>query len=104
MKQEEITALLDDMSLEEKIGQLVQLSGEFFSANDISIGPIQKLGIDKKMVELAGSALNVVGAKETHDVQVRQMQKQPHHIPMLFMSDVIYGYKTILPIPLGLGA
>lgn len=104
MNQKEIIRLLKDMSLDEKIGQLIQLSGEFFSANDISIGPIEKLGISKKMVDLTGSILNVVGAKETHEVQERQMQKQPHHIPVLFMSDVIYGYKTILPIPLGLGA
>lgn len=104
MNQKEIIRLLEDMSLDEKIGQLIQLSGEFFSANDISIGPIEKLGISKKMVDLTGSILNVVGAKETHEVQERQMQKQPHHIPVLFMSDVIYGYKTILPIPLGLGA
>lgn len=104
MNQKEIIRLLKDMSLDEKIGQLIQLSGEFFSANDISIGPIEKLGISKKMVDLTGSILNVVGAKETHKVQERQMQKQPHHIPVLFMSDVIYGYKTILPIPLGLGA
>lgn len=104
MNQKEIIRLLKDMSLDEKIGQLIQLSGEFFSANDISIGPIEKLGISKKMVDLTGSILNVVGAKETYEVQERQMQKQPHHIPVLFMSDVIYGYKTILPIPLGLGA
>lgn len=104
MNQKEIISLLKDMSLDEKIGQLIQLSGEFFCANDISIGPVEKLGISKKMVDLTGSILNVVGAKETHEVQERQMQKQPHHIPVLFMSDVIYGYKTILPIPLGLGA
>ena len=104
MKQKEITSLLNDMSLEEKIGQLVQLSGEFFSANDISLGPIQKLGISQQIVNLAGSALNVVGARVTREVQKKQMQMQPHHIPMLFMSDIIYGYKTILPIPLGLGA
>ena len=56
------------------------------------------------MVNLCGSALNVVGAENVHKVQDQQMQKQPHHIPMLFMSDVIYGFKTIFPIPLGLGS
>ena len=60
MKQEKIFTLLNEMSLDEKIGQLIQLSGEFFSASDISIGPIEKLGISKKMVNLCGSALNVV--------------------------------------------
>lgn len=103
MKQEKINKLLHKMSLDEKIGQLIQLSGEFFSADDISIGPIEKLGVSQKIVNLCGSALNVVGAKNVHKIQDEQMKKQPHHIPMLFMSDVIYGFKTIYPIPLGLG-
>ncbi len=104
MKQKKIFTLLNEMSLDEKIGQLIQLSGEFFSASDISIGPIEKLGISKKMVNLCGSALNIVGAENVRRVQNQQMQKQPHHIPILFMSDVIYGFKTIFPIPLGLGS
>lgn len=57
MKQEKIFTLLNEMSLDEKIGQLIQLSGEFFSASDIPIGPIEKLGISKKMVNLCGSPL-----------------------------------------------
>lgn len=104
MKQKELKALLDDMSLDEKIGQLVQLSGEFLQANDISYGPREKLGITKETVNLIGSVLNVAGAKVTKKVQDMQMKVQPHHIPVLFMSDVIYGYKTVYPIPLGLGA
>lgn len=104
MKQEKIFTLLSEMSLDEKIGQLIQLSGEFFSTSDISIGPIEKLGISKKLVNLCGSALNIVGAENVRRVQDQQMKRQPHHIPMLFMSDVIYGFKTIFPIPLGLGS
>ncbi|KRK41517.1 Beta-glucosidase-related glycosidase [Lactobacillus amylovorus DSM 20531] len=104
MKETELKELLNDMSLDEKIGQLVQLSGEFFQANDISYGPREKLGITQKTVDLTGSVLNVAGAEATRKVQDHQMAVQPHHIPVLFMSDVIYGYKTIYPIPLGLGA
>lgn len=104
MKQNELRNLLNDMSLEEKIGQLIQLSGEFFEANDISLGPKQRLGITQKTVDLSGSVLNVAGAKATRKVQDHQMKVQPHHIPVLFMSDIIYGYKTVFPIPLGLGA
>ena len=104
MKTIELKQLLKDMSLDEKVGQLVQLSGEFFQANDISYGPITKLGISQKVVDLAGSVLNVAGAEETRRVQDQQMKMQPHHIPVMFMSDVIYGYKTVYPIPIGLGA
>lgn len=104
MKKTKLKELLNDMSLDEKIGQLVQLSGEFYKENDISYGPREKLGITEETVNLSGSALNVAGAEATRKVQDHQMKVQPHHIPMLFMSDVIYGYKTIFPIPLGLGA
>lgn len=104
MKKEKLKNLLKDMSLNEKIGQLVQLSGEFFKANDISYGPREKLGISQEIVNYTGSILNVSGAKETREVQDHQMGVQPHHIPVMFMSDVIYGYKTVYPIPLGLGA
>lgn len=104
MKKEELQKLLQDMSLKEKVGQLIQLSGEFFKANNISYGPRKQLGISQKMVDYTGSILNVAGAKATREVQKHQMKVQPHHIPVMFMSDVIYGYKTIYPIPLGLGA
>ncbi|MDF7682980.1 beta-glucosidase BglX [Lactobacillus sp. ESL0679] len=104
MKQERLEKLLNEMSLSEKIGQLIQLSGDFFKSKDISFGPIQKLGIPDKLVDLSGSIMNVTGAAETQRLQKQQMAKQPHHIPVLFMSDVIYGFKTIFPIPVGLGA
>ncbi|HJE98386.1 MAG TPA: beta-glucosidase BglX [Ligilactobacillus acidipiscis] len=104
MQQEKLRELLADMSLPEKIGQLVQLSGEFFQSKDISYGPIQKLGISQEAIDLTGSVLNVTGAHATKQLQEQQMAKQPHHIPVLFMADVIYGFKTIFPIPLGLGA
>lgn len=104
MREKELRDLLADMSLEEKIGQLIQLSGEFFQSKDISYGPIQKLGISQKAIDLTGSVLNVTGARVTKELQDRQMAKQPHNIPVLLMADVIYGFKTIFPIPLGLGA
>ena len=104
MRQEQLRILLEDMTLKEKIGQLIQLSGDFFKANDISYGPREKLGISQEMVDYTGSVLNVAGAKATKEVQEHQMKVQPHHIPVMFMSDVVYGYKTIYPIPLGMGA
>ncbi|WEV37418.1 beta-glucosidase BglX [Lactobacillus sp. ESL0677] len=104
MKQEDLNSLLNDLSLTEKVGQLIQLSGEFFQSKDISFGPIQKLGIPDKLVDLSGSIMNVTGAAETQKLQKQQMAKQPHHIPVLFMADVIYGFKTIFPVPIGLGA
>ncbi|MCO6543333.1 MAG: beta-glucosidase BglX [Lactobacillus sp.] len=104
MEEVKLKELFSDLTLEEKIGQLVQLSGEFFQSKDISYGPQHKLGISSRTTELVGSILNVTGAKETQKLQNQQMKLQPHHIPVLFMSDIIYGYKTIFPIPLGMGS
>lgn len=104
MKEEQLKKVLNDMSLKEKIGQLVQLSGDFYNSRDISLGPNRKLGLKQETIDLCGSVFNVTGAENIRKLQKSQMLKQPHHIPMLFMSDVIYGFKTIFPSPLGLGA
>lgn len=104
MKEEQLKKILNDMSLKEKIGQLIQLSGDFYDSCDISLGPNRKLGLNQDSIDLCGSVFNVTGAKNIRKLQKEQMAKQPHHIPMLFMSDVIYGFKTIFPSPLGLGA
>ncbi len=104
MKKKELKALLNSMTIEEKIGQLIQLSGEFYNSTDISMGPRQKLGITQKTIDLSGSVLNVTGAEKTHKIQHDYMVKNKHAIPLLFMADIVYGYKTVYPIPLGIGA
>jgi beta-glucosidase len=104
MEQEKLHDLLQSLTLQEKIGQLIQLSGEFFDATDISLGPQRKLGITQEAVDLAGSVLNVAGAKEVKRIQDIHLRQGGHPIPLLFMADVIYGYKTVYPIPLGIGA
>lgn len=105
MQLKKLKKLLTELTVTEKVGQLIQLSGEFFeSSNDIIVGPEQKLGISSEIVNLSGSVLNVAGAEKARKIQDRYMAKSKHHIPLLFMTDIIYGYKTIYPIPLGLGA
>lgn len=104
MEEQALKALLKSLTWEEKIGQLVQLSGDFFHANELAVGPQKKLGIDQQTVDLVGSVLNVTGASQTREIQDRYLKKSRHKIPLLFMADIIYGYRTIYPIPLGLGA
>lgn len=105
MKNEELKALLDSLTLEEKVGQLVQLSGDFFTDDEaMKVGPQQKLGIDPTMVELCGSVLNVSGAEKTRAIQEAHLARDPHKIPLLFMADVVYGFRTVFPIPLGFAA
>ncbi|MGT2803049.1 beta-glucosidase BglX [Streptococcus henryi] len=105
MKEKELQKLFQSLTLKEKIGQLVQLSGEFFgSVDEVSTGPAKKMGIHPEMVSLAGSVLNVAGAKSVISIQKSYLERSQHKIPLLFMGDIVYGYRTILPIPLGQGA
>ncbi len=101
----DIKKLMQEMTLEEKLGQLTQLNAIFFkkdNAADIT-GPASKLHITEQDALLAGSTLNFIGAKDMKEIQDAAMATQPHKIPLLFMQDVIHGYRTIYPIPLGMG-
>lgn len=53
---------MDSLTLKEKIGQLVQLDGRFFGAEEVPTGPCAELGIEPWVAENAGSVLNVLGA------------------------------------------
>ncbi|MCR5272524.1 MAG: beta-glucosidase BglX [Lachnospiraceae bacterium] len=106
MTQEKLLELLGDMSLQEKIDQLLQLNENFYTGNEqeVATGPARDMGITEEDVKCAGSILGSYGAKKTKKIQDDYMAKQPHHIPMLFMMDVIHGMKTIFPAPIAQGA
>ncbi|MCC5919566.1 MAG: beta-glucosidase BglX [Cyclobacteriaceae bacterium] len=96
-----VDSLLSIMTLDEKIGQLNQ-----YSVGAELTGPGSKEGQDSIRYEhlkngQVGSVLNLVGAKETADLQRFVMENSRLKIPMLFAYDVIHGYKTMFPIPLG---
>jgi len=104
MEQAKLVELFNSLTLDEKIGQLVQLSGNFFESNDvIPTGPVSKVGIDENKVYQSGSILNTSGAKQLKEIQDRYLEKSEKKIPMLFMADIINGFKTVFPISLGLG-
>lgn len=102
MRHEELVALLHQMTLEEKIGELFQLPSYYFDGGNIT-GPAAELGITKEELSVAGSCLSVIGAEKLITLQNTHMKNHPHHIPMLFMADIINGYQTIFPIPLAQG-
>jgi beta-glucosidase len=90
--------LLSRMTVQEKAGQLNQLSGGAFTgpaANDVGQNEKSKAVKDGRI----GSLLNVVGVADTKAIQEVAMQSRLK-IPLLFGYDVIHGYKTIFPIPL----
>src|SRR2546427_6549202 len=87
-----IDSLLARMTLEEKLGQLNQLSVD----NQPSA---EQMDLVRK--GLVGSFLNLAGADATHAAQHVAVTESRLHIPLLLGLDVIHGYRTIFPIPLG---
>jgi beta-glucosidase len=110
------------MTIEEKIGQLVQYNdtGDA-SAVQTSVAPpavVKPRAMDAlnpvsanhvNAMQLAatgrlGSMLNTVGAQRTNTYQHLAVDQSRLHIPLLFGADVIHGFRTIYPVPLGLAA
>ena len=84
------------MTLEEKIGQLNQYTGDNAATGPITINPNKQAEIKQGLI---GSMLNILGTKYTRQYQELAMQSRLK-IPLLFGQDVIHGYKTTFPIPL----
>lgn len=104
MKEEKLRELLGKMSLKEKAGQMFQASGSLYDENSVLTGPMKESGFTEENLELAGSVIGVQDAAAMRKLQERYIRQHPHGIPLLFMMDVINGYRTIFPIPLGQGA
>ncbi len=101
----DIKALIANMTIEEKVGQLVQLNGAFFTDSAAEItGPLEEFGIPAEHLPYIGTILNFENAAEMIQIQDQHLAADRNKIPMLFMMDVIHGYRTIYPIPLALGA
>lgn len=104
--QRPIESYLEEMSLAEKIDQLLQLAVPFFEGarteGEIT-GPMQELGVSEGTVRNAGSVLGLSGAQEAINVQQAHLRKNRLGIPLLMMADIIHGFKTIFPVPLAIG-
>jgi len=103
MDKKALEALLNDMSTEEKVMQLVQIPGSEYEA-DAEITGIDRGQVKENVKSLAGSTLGIWGSKRLKKIQEQYIKEHPHHIPLMFMLDVIHGHKTVLPCPLGQGA
>ncbi len=103
MEQDKLIALLNDMTLEEKIDQMLQVSGMFYTDDGVLTGPANTAGYTEEEIRLAGSVLGTVGAGQLKMIQREYMERHPHHIPLIFMADIINGFRTVFPIPLAQG-
>ncbi|WP_435923471.1 glycoside hydrolase family 3 N-terminal domain-containing protein [Paenibacillus sp. DYY-L-2] len=105
-EQRRLEDILQNMTLDEKIAQLQQLAAPFYDeAGDEGLitGPMESLGITAETVKNAGSVLGIAGAEKVISVQQAHMANNKHGIPLLFMADIVHGFKTIFPIPLAMG-
>ncbi len=93
-----IDALMKKMTVEEKIGQL-----NLPAAGDITTGQAKSSNIAKNIEQgMVGGLFNLKGVAKIRDVQKLAVENSRLGIPLLFGMDVIHGYETIFPIPLGL--
>lgn len=94
------------MTLEEKIAQLLQLAAPFYDEpgdeSEIT-GPMEELGIEYDTKRAVGSVLGIAGAEKMMAVQKEHLAGSRLGIPLLFMADIVHGFKTIFPIPLAVG-
>ena len=96
-----IDALLARMTVEEKIGQLNQYSTNFDPTGPMPAGGPGKERYEQVQRGMVGSMLNLVGAEATRKAQRLAVEGSRLRIPMIFGLDVIHGYRTMFPVPLG---
>lgn len=102
MKTDELQLLFKKLTVQDKIAQTIQLNGSVIIENDVmNTGPMEELGLPKDLnVYELGSIYNVNDHQRLKELQIKVLENSKHKIPMLFMSDVIYGFRTIFPMPL----
>jgi beta-glucosidase len=93
---QKVDELLKKMTLEEKIGQLNQYTGDNSVTGPLTINPNKQQEIKEGKI---GSMLNVIGWKYTRQYQELAMQSRLK-IPLIFGLDVVHGHKTTFPLPL----
>jgi beta-glucosidase len=94
-------ALLKKMTLDEKIGQLVQRAGGRSKALNSRLDDAE---LERVRAGAVGSYLHVAGAEPLARLQKVAVEESRLGIPLLFAMDVVHGYRTIFPVPLALAS
>ncbi len=95
-KAQQIEQLLARMTLEEKAGQLTQLSVQRHPTGPV----VENGGEDVIRNPGVGSLIGAYGVQDTRRLQRVAVEESRLHIPLLFTFDVIHGFRTIFPVPL----
>ena len=103
MRKEYLNQLISNMTIEEKVAQLYQVVGSFFEEDAVITGNMGHTDYSNNYINNIGSILGSIGAKKLINIQKEYLTKDRNNIPLLFMADIIHGYRTIFPIPLAQG-
>ncbi|WP_167604904.1 glycoside hydrolase family 3 N-terminal domain-containing protein [Maribellus sediminis] len=95
-QEEKIRQMISEMTLEEKIGQMQQVNDGFFGDDEATKQAIREGKV--------GSFLNMIEPDRIAEFQKVAIEESKHGIPLLFGRDVIHGFRTIFPIPLGMAS
>lgn len=94
-----VDSLLNEMTVQEKIGQFNLIS----PGGGVPVGDAVNTDVEEKIKEgKVGGVFGVTSPEKVRKTQALAMEESRLNIPLLFGSDVIHGYKTVFPIPLGL--
>lgn len=97
-----VNALLARMTLAEKVGQLNQYNGSWDVTGPVKAGDtVNEKRLQHLREGMVGSMLNVVSVDATREAQRIAVEESRLGIPLLFAYDVIHGYQTMFPVPLG---
>ena len=96
-----VEELLSKMTLTEKVGQLNQSSSTFDLTGPAPKGSVATARYEQIQDGRVGSMLNVLGTEATCGAQKLAVEGSRLGIPLIFGYDVIHGYRTIFPVPLG---
>lgn len=110
--QTKVNELLSQMTLSEKIGQMFQTDpGTFLRSVNSELqvstpvtGPVSERVLSKELISNLGSILSSTDAETAYQVQKQFLEHNRLQIPLLFMFDIIHGFRTIFPMPLALAS
>jgi len=99
-----IKNIIENMTIREKIGQLTQCNANQLIDTDAEVtGNVRDDENQNQDLDYMGHVLNFKSSVEMREIQEKHLKKDRNKIPVLFMMDVIHGFRTIYPIPLALG-
>lgn len=101
MNKKQLSELLNSLTLKQKIGQLFQSPGVAYNDDATATGVTYLPWLNSDTVENAGSTLNIFDNKKLRQIQKNHLKKNP--VPLLFMADIINGYRLVFPSSIAQG-